>query len=274
MKLTKLTTAVVALAAAAVLGSSAQAQVTTNYTSGDLLIGFEQQGAASDYVVDLGSATQFLNASTPLNFQLSTTDLAADFTSNWAVNTNGATDVQWGVIGNDEGKVAQSNANTIWYTQGEVVAGTTNAALTGKSASALHQVSSTIQNLETGSGGFSGGTSTSDTTNGINQSATAANSWSSFAPGGYSGGTAFGLGFEIEQPGSGNNVGPTDSVLDLFEYVPGASSASLLGTFSLAGNGDLTFDPQAVPEPSAYALGITALVLFGVLKRRRSMMQA
>jgi hypothetical protein len=269
MKLHKLTTAIVALTAAAVLGSSAQAQVTTNYTSGDLLIGFEQAGAANNYVVDLGSASQFIGATT-LNFQLSTADLAADFTSNWAVNTNGATNVQWGVVGNDQSKTVQSNANTVWFTEGEVTAGTKNTALTGLSGSQLHTISSNIQNLETASGGFAGSTSTSDTTKAINQSPSAANSWTSFSPGN----TAFNLGFSIEQPGSGSNTGPTDSVLDLFEYVPGASSASLLGTFSLAGNGDLTFNANAVPEPSAYALGITALVLFGVLKRRRSMVQS
>jgi len=52
-----------------------------------------------------------------------------------------------------------------------------------------------------------------------------------------------------------------------------AESASQVGTFqfSTSGNNDiLTFDPVATPEPSAYALGLCALALFWVLKRRNS----
>ena len=64
-------------------------------------------------------------------------------------------------------------------------------------------------------------------------------------------------------------------MLDLYEVDTKTASnqpAAFLGTFDLSSTGLLTFDPAtaAVPEPSAYALGITALVLFGVLKRRKS----
>jgi hypothetical protein len=49
--------------------------------------------------------------------------------------------------------------------------------------------------------------------------------------------------------------------------------ATLDGTFSLSGSGSnvtFSFNPQAVPEPSAYALGLCAMLLFWVLKRRSS----
>ena len=261
MKLNKLTTALVALASAAVLSTSAQAagSVNASYTSGDLLVGFELSGAANNYVVDLGSASQLTSNQ---SFQLSTADLVADFGSGWAnSNSNVVTnpDLQWGLIANDQGKLAQGNANTIWFTS------TSSTALNGFSASALHGISNSIQNLDTGSGGFLGTTTTSDTTNAINQSAAAANSWTSFAPGS----TGFGLGISVEQA---NNVGPTAAVEDVFEYVPGTSQANLLGTLSLSSGGVLTF--TAVPEPSTYALGITAVVLFLVLKRRKSITQA
>jgi hypothetical protein len=42
-----------------------------------------------------------------------------------------------------------------------------------------------------------------------------------------------------------------------------------LGTFTVSSAG-VTFNAAAVPEPSAYALGICAFLLFWVLKRRNS----
>ena len=52
------------------------------------------------------------------------------------------------------------------------------------------------------------------------------------------------------------------------------SNTDELGTFSLSSGGVLTFtgaDAAAVPEPSAYALGICAAVLFFVLRRRQKL---
>lgn len=268
MKLNKLTTAVVALAAAAVLGTSAEAQVTTLYNSGDLLLGFEQSGAANNYLVDLGSASQFLSASSPVTIQLSTVDLQADFGASWA--SNSATNlVNWGVVGYDPSEAVQtSSAYTAFFTQGEPSQGTLSANPGVGTLSYLKTVTAGIKNLALSSGGFNGGTSTNDTTNAINQSASAANSWSSFSP---SSGTGFNLSVGVEQPLSGANNGPTDSYLDLYEDIPGGPDKEI-GTFSLSSSGLLTFDPAAaaVPEPSAYALGITALILFAVLKRRNS----
>ena len=274
MKPFKLTSALAALAAVAALSTSAHAQVYASYSSGDLLLGFEQNGNASDYVVDIGQVSQFIGDSSPLTFQLSTSDLSTVFTSNWASNSQ-TNLVQWGLVGNDQGQniASDTDGNSIWYTKGETVAGTHTTAPIRGTGSALGNISNQIQNLDTGSGGFFNTQTTSDTTNAIIQSSSAANSWSSFHPGTYSGGTAFGIGSEIEQPSSGSDTGPTDSVLDLYEVDTKTASnqpAALLGTFSLASDGVLTFDPEAVPEPSAYALGITALVLFAVLKRRKA----
>jgi hypothetical protein len=281
MKLTKITTAIAALAAAAVLATSAHAAGTqVTYTSGDLFLGFEVDGGANDYVVNLGLANQFSGATTPLTFQLSTADLSSVFGSTWATNSGTSADVQWGVIGNDQNnglgvgtQTGNTDGKSVWYTLGETVSGTPNTAPSALSASSLNLISNKIKNLDSAtSGGFNGKTSTANTTNAIIESATASNSWTLFDPGTYSGGNAFGSGNDIEQPGSGSNTGPTDSVLDLFQANSG-QTGDLLGEFSLSSSGLLTFDPAAslaVPEPSAYALGITALVLFGVLKRRKS----
>jgi hypothetical protein len=65
------------------------------------------------------------------------------------------------------------------------------------------------------------------------------------------------------------------SVITFYGVTVGAHSASQTvdGTFqfgTVSGNEILTFDPTATPEPSAYALGLCTVVLFWVLKRRRS----
>jgi len=276
MKRIKLTTALAALAAAAVLGTSARAQVYTAYSSGDALLGFEQAGNASDYVVDLGSVSQFITATTPLTFQLSTTDLTAVFGSTWSSNSQ-TNLVQWGLVANDQSSTISSNTdgNSIWYTKGESTSGVQTSAPIRGSAAALANVSNAIQNLDQGSGGYDSELSTANANNAIIQSASAGNSWSSFKPGVADGQVAFGIGTDIEQASTGA-TGPTNSDLDFYEVNTKTGSnqpATDLGYFTLSSSGLLTFDPAdtlAVPEPSAYALGITALVLFGVLKRRKS----
>ena len=136
-------------------------------------------------------------------------------------------------------------------------------------------MSNAIQNLDTGNGGYDSELSTANANNAIVTAASAGNSWSSFKPGVADGQVAFGIGTDIEQAATGA-TGPTNSVLDLYEVDTKTGSnqpATFLGAFDLSSTGLLTFDPasaEAVPEPSAYALGITALVLFGVLKRRKS----
>ncbi len=258
MKLNKLKTALMALAVSAALTSAAEAQVDTLYHSGDLLLGFEQNGNASNYLVDLGQVSQFINATSPLTFDLSTTDLSTIFGSSWASNSQ-TNLVQWGVAGNDRSVSDQTNLNAVWYTQVQP-----STAPVGGSSGVQKQVSLSIQALETGLGGYQGGTSTVNSNAAIVQSSSAANSWSSFSP---SNGIGFNLGTGVE-----TLSGPTNSSLDLYQVLPG-STGTLLGDFSLSSGGVLTFT-QATPEPSSYALGLTAVILFVVLRRRSALSSA
>ncbi len=274
MKLNKLTTALAALAAAAVLGTSAQAQVYTTYSGGDALLGFEQNGNASNYLVDLGSVSQFIGQTAPVSIQLSAADLQAVFGSSWASNSQ-TNLVQWGIVANDQsdaisGTDPNGDQSTIWYTKGELAPGTQSTAPIRGFASGNNSISNPIQNLDSGSGGYDSELSTANADNAIIQTKTGANSWSSFGPGTTS---AFSIGTSVEQPLTGSGTGPTDSVLDFYELPSQTASnqpAIFLGSFSLDSTGELTFDPAAVPEPSAYALGLTAIILFAVLKRRKS----
>jgi hypothetical protein len=271
MKLNKITAVAAAISAAAVLSISAQAQVFTSYSSGDVLLGFNQSGNASDYIVDLGSVSQFIGITSPVSFQLSTADLSNTFTSSWA--SNSATNlVSWGAVANDQGLAIASDTDgsSVWYTKGELTTGTHTAAPIRGSSSALNSISNRIQNLDTGTNGYDSSLSTANANNGVVQSTSTSNSWASFGP---NGANAFNIGASIEQPVTGNGQGPTNSVLDFYEVDTKTASnqpATLLGTFTLNSSGDLTFTEVAsTPEPSAFALGLTAVVLFVVLKRRK-----
>lgn len=277
MKLNKLTTAVVALAAAALLGGSAHA-TNASITSGDLLIGFEDpnQNASNDYVADIGSASLYLNKTAPVSVNISEANLSADFGTGWNTNpTSGnANLLEWGIVGNDQSETVQTaNTHTVFFTQGEQTGGTPSTNPGVVTSGNGGTVSNDIKTFES-TGGYKGLVVVSGAGEavGVNESVSATNSWSSFSP---SDGSGFSLVNGAEQPGTGANDGPTDSYLDLFEAIPGTST-TLLGTFNLSWNGNtaddavLTFDPVATPEPSAYALGLTALMLFAVLKRRKS----
>ena len=65
----------------------------------------------------------------------------------------------------------------------------------------------------------------------------------------------------------------TNSVLDLYALGNSGSvststqaTGTYLGSFTLASNGDLTF--QAVPEPSTYVMLIGGVALLGLVRRR------
>jgi hypothetical protein len=83
------------------------------------------------------------------------------------------------------------------------------------------------------------------------------------------GGIAFGLGsnYTTDQTWTGNDTA------DLYLLKPGAGGSTEEGYFTTsttAGDTTLTYHTLATPEPSAYALGLVAVALFWVLKRRRS----
>ena len=275
MKHTKLTSAAIALALAAVLSTSAHAQVA-GYNIGDLLIGFEQQNGsggvtANDYVVDLGSASTFIGATSPLTFNLSTTNLTSAFGSAWATNT-GTSLVQWGVIGGSDlnnpltlGSVTLAK-NTLFYTQAEQTLGTHSTAPATLSNSGQKNVNGNIQQFAQDYQG---------TNPGVSGSVIASNDPNGYSALGNPSLTGFGSGKNIEQPSSGTATGPTNSELDLYQLnntttTPGAK-ANLLGNFTLSSAGVLTYTAAAaVPEPSSYILAALAAATFVVLRRRKA----
>jgi len=278
MKKTKLLAAgLLAAAAVAVLAPSARA--ANSYNTGDLFLGFEDPGNSNDYVVDLGPASYFIGlAASPGTTNITTSDysgaglgnIASDlqtiFGTNWYANSNTPGDnLQWGVVGATAHQFGSNltfglPGNTLFLTQGELTPGTLSSAPAKETSGVQGTVNSNILGFENA---FSGSAQTANSNYAEEQTIDPINnpdSWSGENPG--SG--AFGLSYGIEQPTSGSNIGPTDSVLDLYEIQPGSSgSGTDLGSLSLTSGGALEFTSAAVPEPSTYAaLGIgTALLL-------------
>ena len=282
-----LSVGLLAAAAGALLSPSAKAQ--NAYNTGDLLLGFEQAGNASDYVVDIGPASYYLNlqAGTTTNITISQGlgNLAADlqssglFGSAWATNypaTSGTANVQWGVIGATSNSLGGTNGvggtfglpkNTLFETSAELTIGTYSSPLQRKASGLQGTVNN---NILTVANAFNGSAQTANSNYAEIQTASDATSWSFQTPGS----TAFGTSYSIEQPSSGNYTGPTNSQLDLYELRPGSGNGILVGSFTLDSSANLNFITP-VPEPSTYAaLGMGASILMVFIRKNRRSLQS
>ena len=257
-KMNKLTVAALALTAVGFASTAASAQVVTS--TGDLVLGFQLAGNPTDLEVDLGSQSLFTpTAVLNLSSDLSVNDLTNTFGANWTSGTSG-TGVQWSVSGDVPGSgVSKYNL--------DVTSTVTLGSASGTGANILKPYNVDIANLVTGGGGLSGATAAGTSVSALigSQASPAsgiANSYTSQEP------QIASLTANIEQTGAGS--------VDLFQYQATSTSAGTvvdLGTFTLGSNGSLNFNgisATATPEPSAYALGICAALLFLVLRRRAS----
>ena len=255
MKMNKLTMAALALAAIG-FSSTAASAATVNVGLQDLVLGFQVPsgtGASTNLEVDLGSFSLFTPTATLTLAQLSVNDLTSVYGSNWASVVN------WSVAGS----TTSLGANAFYATSTTSIK--TNSGLSGPSG-----------NIITFTAGLNNQTSTANSTTSatIGDSSTAA----SAIPSSYTS-TEQGNGFTFipnaEQIGAGTN--------ELYSFtqqnkVGSGKTAAFppatdLGTFALSSTGVLTYtgiNAAAVPEPSAYALGICAVLLFIVLRRRHS----
>jgi hypothetical protein len=245
MKMNKLTkVAMLAIVAASLASVSASAQ-NVSTSANDLILGFEitdnsGQGATSDLEVDLGSITNFTNTASLTLSQLSVADLVSTYGSGWATRS----DLAWGAAG-----VISAGSETF--------DATINAPSSAKNSS------QSALNAPTGAiGALYQGLLANST----------ANSWT---------GERTNLGgsssdFQYFNPTQVTDTTAPVGSINLYSFFPssGRSPAppTLLGSFSLSSAGALTYvgSAYAVPEPSAYALGICAALLFVVLRRRQT----
>jgi hypothetical protein len=256
-KMNKLTVAALALVSMAFASTAASAQVTTS--PGDLILGFQITAAPNssptDLEVDLGSYSLFTTTATiDLSSKLSVNDLISAFGSGWANGTAGV-GVNWGAAANAAGGTSATKYNLDITSVG--------AKPNGLGTNTLNGYYQDIVGLTGGSGGINGSPVASTSTSAlIGNSGSPASGIANSYTGQES--KLAGLNGNIEMTGAGTD--------ELYQYVGAGNTGSTvdLGTLKLTSAGGLTFtgSAAAVPEPSAYALGICAVLLFIVLRRR------
>jgi len=264
MKMKKLiTVTALALAAVSIVSTRASAQ---NAQLGDMILSFEVNdgtgtGSNTNLEIDLGTATNFIPSYSVNSFsQVVAADLINTYGSNW----NTRTDLVWGISGATSNDGSNKFATTI------------NSA-SPRVALSLATPYGDIASLSSGFNTGTVGSSASAVTVGSNTTpaSSIANSYTSLLTTSPTADYGF---FGAGQTQDVNTTGP-DGSLELYGYFQSGkvsgkyplATAEGLFTLSSAADGstvDLSFNPQAVPEPSSYVLGVCAAVLFFVLRRR------
>ena len=259
------------LAAAALLLAAPQLRAALPYADGDLILGFRAsggQGGTTSYEVNIGSAAQFVGAST-FSVNLGgniATDLENIYGADWKTRS----DVFWSISG-IQFTAANGFANrTIFASKAEATAGTQSTPWTRVTLGTQGPVALRVQAV--GNPGYTAGTTattpgqteSTNSTKGLIQDNGAPNSYASHMPGGSNSTVGSAYQFFINGALGIENTfenGTTSSVLDLYQLTPGSlgSPATLIGAFRMSDTGVLTFSPNPAdfgsgPAPAQVAL--------------------
>lgn len=244
------------------------AQALLPYDDGDVLLGFRAtggEGAPTNYLVNLGSATQFTGATGRISVNIGNiaTDLANTFGAGW----NTRSDLLWSISGVQRVAGNGFPTNTMFATRTEDTPGVQSTPWTRLSAFSAGIPAGKVQAM--GFTGYRTGTTADQTISpnnpkGLLQSTNASNSYASFQPNGSNttGASAFGyfIGGATGIEGTFAN-GTAGSVLDFYKLEPGAGSppAVLVGAFKLDNNGNLTFstDVSVFAPPATVGIELT-----------------
>ena|GEM_PF-1717365 len=219
---------------------------------GDLFIGFHGT-AANEYLVDLGSYTQFDNKAVGFHLAIGNyaADLTAVFGSGWATDPN----VQWGVAGTLDA------TSTVFATKAESTVGTFAIPWTRQSTSSQNVTGSTIDTMVFGD--YAGQESTPNNPRGVIHPTTGL-SWASYNNGANSPGASFNTWVPtVEAPVFPGGSGIPTTRLDLFKMLPDNTGTNppgtYMGSFDIDSAGNVSFDVFAplpvitvsVPDPNA-----------------------
>lgn len=252
------------LAAAAVLSASllSASAATVTYTQGDLLMGFRAtggQGAGTSYVVNIGQASGYRDATTYGTVPIAG-DLNADLTALYGSNWSTRSDILWGIAGtpSNTATVGGDAPPTLYASKPETSPGVSGAGWTIAGSSTRLSVATTIVSLQSS---FAGYQATTNSPVATLMDDSVANTWRQYMA---SGGNASYTSGNKDFGAFANIEGTLNQGLTLFR-VTNASAGSNEGTFSLSSSGSLSF----VPEPTSSLLaGLGVLGL--VLRRRRA----
>ena len=231
-------------AAAALPMSSAQAASAAN---GDILVGFRATGgtgSTKNLVVNIGAATALESATGTVNLGNINADLTATYGSGWATRNN----LFWGAVGTvgSFNPIGTNPAKTVYGSRATFAPwsranGSTHASVTNKVVALMTA--------------FNTASSVGVThPNGVVQTNTDTNSWSSYQPGGTTAnaGPAPGISLAFFNPTvEGDFASGSTAIVHLYRVKPAALSAEIgtasdyLGMLVLEASGRLIFDPAA-----------------------------
>lgn len=262
----KLSRAVFALAGAALGASSLQAATVAAPAIGDLFLGVRAsggQGAAVSYIANIGSDLAYRNAAAGTSADVSAlggigADLAATYGANWATRA----DLHWSIFG-----ARQSVNSTLYASREQNPAGTLTLAWPELTQTARNATATSIIDVISGIGGYSGSESTANSSVAVWQanSGSASSYYNQVAA---LGTTDFGSLSQWTSVEGDFGGGASGTALDLYRIA--GSGVTLVGTFSLSGSGVLHFTTP-VPEPGTFMFGAVALA-FGLRRRRASLL--
>ena len=251
-------TSLLVLTGAALLAPSLKA-ATLSYTAGDLFLGFRQEGTQTDYLINIGEASIYRDATNTFTLSIENigADLTALFGAGWATDPT----VFWGVVGTPGPSAAGGDpANTLYASATKPASGAQADPYLRLSASAQGNIRADFVSLSTS---YARKTSSTNSTVALIQPTSDPNSWAYFNPGG----TSFSAFQGLE---ANFGLGVANGALDLFRMQPSNTPGlpgSFEGTFAISNNGTVTF--SAVPEPSAAAMLGLGVGLYGMMSRRR-----
>jgi len=205
-------------------------------------------GGNTDYLVDLGLATQFTGAAGPIVSVQLGGQILNDLQNTYGADWHTRSDVRWSVSGVQKASGNGFVANTMFATKAEDFPGTQSLPIQRPSSFSAGTPAGKMQAMSTRyaqGATTAGGTQTVSADNplALFEANTITSSYTAYQPGGVGtvGATAFAyfdatLGIE-------NNFanGEELSVLDLYKVVPGAGDSELVGFFRMNADGTLTF---------------------------------
>ena len=277
------TTALLAFAGMALVGSTANAAPVT-YNTGDLLLGFETtgNGSSNTVVVDIGNFQLYRDAAPGSSFtiDLGTTNLGGILDSTFGSGVNTWTtrdDVYWGVFGAtrntaisgpgaDTTIVNGDNSSTFYASRPESPVGTQAAAWSLSNQSSQVTVAGHMLGVE-------GTFSLQSDTNGSNLAVIPTSTVNSYEDENNVQATPNVSFVNLSGGIQGNfGSGTAGTALDLFRVANQASgtrTGTYLGTFTINDSGVLNYT-AAVPEPSSIALLSMGGMAAFLGRRRRS----
>lgn len=232
--------------------------------AGDLLLAFRAaggQGASVSYLVNIGSDLTFRNATQGITFTVSTGDIATDLAAAYGSSWSSRPDLFWSVFG-----TRQSVSSTVYATREQQPVGSAPSPWPGLNQTARNATATSVIDVISGLGGFTGSDATANNPNATFQT-NSASSASYAKQVGTPGTTDFGSLSQWTGIEGSFSAGLAGSALDLYRI--GSTGTSTVGTFSFSAPDALVFTPVPEPTTAALALAVGTLIL---TRRRRPLL--